>query len=265
MNDTPASSKPMMPKGLLTFDHHVDFLNAYESGLQNHIADSYRSISDLGVFDNAKSVLSIGIGAGNLECLGAKEHGYRLSYIEPSPPMRKKLQENIRAHGIESLIGDEYHCLFEDFEPVDAYDLILSLDSWYRIGADKEMLEKALNLRSKGGKLLIQGLTRDKQIYWMLDDFRGLISSDELSQWATQNGFRHEYFTSTYRIPIENLIIDGELTDAYRNYAAFVYGKRWAELSAAEIDKARKVVIDLEKDGGIEKYFGHLLFTDVAS
>lgn len=254
---------PYQSRRLLTFDHHFDFLSAYEGGLQNHAADSYRAICDLGVFDNAKSVLSIGIGAGNVECLGAKDYGYRLNYIEPSPPMRRALQEKIRTLGIESLIGEGHHCAFEDFVPVDTYDLVLSLDSWYRIGTDKEMLAKALRLRSKGGKLLIQGLTRDKQVYWILDDFRNLIAAEELSQWAKQAAFDHEYFTSTHRIPIERLIIDDEFTDTYRSYVAFVYGKRWADLSAAEIYKAENALIDLDRGGFIEKHFGYLLFTDV--
>ena len=58
--------------------------------------------------------------------------------------MIEAIRQNIAGYGISRQISAEYTCEFEAI-PTDAtYDLILSLDSWYLIGRNRENLQKAL-------------------------------------------------------------------------------------------------------------------------
>ena len=168
------------------FHPHRGFLDAYDVQILNHADHLEPILRDRGILDRVSTVFSIGIGAGHLECQLARELGFSLAYVERSPPMIEAIRQNIAGYGISRQISAEYTCEFEAI-PTDAtYDLILSLDSWYLIGRNRESLQKALALRATGGRLLIQLMTSHKQLYWELDQVRGLMASQELSSAETE-------------------------------------------------------------------------------
>ena len=76
------------------------------------------------------------------------------------------------------------------------------------IDVDRGALEKALCLRATGGKLLIQLMNQDRQLYWQLDQVRGLLSSNNLHAWASDLGFEHHYFEHSHWVPLPQLVVD---------------------------------------------------------
>ena len=240
---------------------HRGFLASYETGILNHVDNLEPVFNDHGILDRVTTCLSIGIGAGNLECQLVQKHGMRLSYVEPSDLMADAIHETIARHGIAANIDEEIFSTFEEASFKKSYDLILSLDSWYRIGCNRQSFEKALRLRAPHGRLLVQLLTREKQIYWALDESRNLIAAEELSSWALSEGFEHEYIEQMHKTPCSRLISDvSQPTKGFEEFVSFAVGQHWQDLNEIERRKAIRAVHDLEQDGCIETYYGFMLF-----
>ena len=239
---------------------HEEFLASYETTILNHAEYLEPLLRDRGIFRDVSTVLSIGIGAGHLECQLVRKSGIALSYVERSQPMIEAIRRNMERYGLSQNVVEAFEGSFEDAPIEHTYDLVLSLDSWYHIGRHKTALEKALSLRAPGGRLLIQLMNQDRQLYWVLDQVRGLMSSNDLSAWALEQGFEHGYFEHSHWVPVSRLAVDGRPTDGFKHFVAFAKGQAWDELSDAERDEAVDAVHTLQRDGALETRHGYLLF-----
>lgn len=240
---------------------HDELLASYDTTVLNHASTLEPVLRNRGILDGVRSLLSLGIGAGHLECQLVRQTGISFSYVERSEPMIAAVEANIAAHEIESRVLKRYHDSFET-APIDGeYDLVLSLDSWYHIACDRKELDKALRLRALGGHLLIQLMSADRQLYWELDRVRGLISSNDLHGWATEEGIEHEYFEHSHWTPLSKLIVDGMPTTGFKHFVAFAKGIIWEELGESEREESIRVAEVLEVEGRLETRHGYLVFT----
>ena len=244
----------------MAYNAHNGFLASYETGILNHAEHLEPLFREREILRGVSTMLSIGIGAGNLECELVRRHGISLSYIERSPPMIEAVRKNIEHHGIGESVDDVFVGSFEDIRIDTIYDLILSLDSWYHMGRNLPALEKALRLRAEGGRLLIQLMSQDRQLYWILDQVRGLMCSNDLSTWAREKGFDHDYFECSRWIPTSRLIPNEQPTEAFKHFVAFAKGQSWDQLPDNERHEAIQAVNSLQRDGAIETRHGYLLF-----
>jgi SAM-dependent methyltransferase len=239
---------------------HESFLASYEAGILNHADRLGPILRDLCSIKNPSTVLSIGIGAGFTECMLARDNDWLMSYVEPSALMRDAVRRTIDRFNIRSHIADEFPCTFEEMHTVKRYDLIIALDSWYRIGCRQTALQKALDLRSAGGTLIIQLLTRRHQLYWMLDQANDLIAAEELSRWATEQGFTHSCRESIHKVAVTDLIVRDTATHAYQHFVSFAKRRNWDDIGDDEKAQAIAAVRSLEHDGFISTNYGYLIF-----
>lgn len=239
---------------------HDELLASYDTTVLNHASSLEPLLREKGLLKGVRSLLSLGIGAGHLECSLARETGMKLSYVERSESMIAAVEMNIASHGIEPCMVDRFHESFETASITGTYDLVLSLDSWYHIGRSRATLEKALRLRSPDGRLLIQLMSADRQLYWELDRVRGLISSNDLHTWVLGERLTHEYFEHSHWTPLNNLISEDGPTDGFKHFVAFAMGVPWDYLSAVQRDEAVRVVYDLQSGNRLETRHGYLLF-----
>ena len=157
-------------------------------------------------------------------------------------------------------VADSFQESFESAHIDERYDLILSLDSWYLIGRNRAALDKALDLRATGGRLLIQLMSANRQFYWVLDQVRNLLSSNDLHAWVLEEGLEHEYFEHSHWVPLSKLVVGGQPTEGFKHFAAFAKGEPWDEFSDEAREEATQAAHDLQCEGRIETRHGYLLF-----
>ncbi len=242
------------------FDVHAEMLGAYESRLLNQPEWLESVLSRKGVLESLGSIFSLGIGPGGFESkLLAMYPGSRLSYVERNLTVLKELDRNLRRYRVEERIQNGFIDSFEHIADPDRYDLVLSLDSWYHIGKNEELLAKALKMRRAGGKLLIELMTK-QSLYWSLDRTRGLPSAEEISVWATDKGFEHEYFEEGLTTEYSTLIDKDGPKDPFKRFVAFATGSHWDEMTHASRERAVDSLIAANEDGIVRTTYGFLLF-----
>lgn len=106
-------------------------------------------------------VLSIGCGMGEIEISMYENFKFHLYALDASKVYLKVMQSLLD----QKFRADEgnikvLHHKFEHFSTDKKFNLILSIHSWYGFGLEKSILDKALNLLSPGGYLLIQVISR---------------------------------------------------------------------------------------------------------
>ncbi len=193
----------------------------------------YAYLVDSGVVDDVSTILSIGSGDGEVEIRLAKETERRIGIIEPSPMFFDRFVVNARDAGIWDLMLEARRQSFQEFQPVRAYDLVLSLFSWFAFEFDRQLLAKALSCRTATGKLLIclQAEACPSARISAVSRSSGInLTSEALSAWATSAGFEHEYDVYHGIVPAERFVMHGELTQTGKDFVAFVAATPWNEL-----------------------------------
>lgn len=201
-----------------------------------------------GLLDGARSLLTIGGGAGALEVELAKSHGIRVSYVEPNLEQANVFRDNARRAGIERLVDDVHLGPIQTFKPKARLDLILSLHSWFAVGPDPAAARVIASWLTPNGHLFAvmssetSGLSRALQVKRTF--------AEAISRSWNAGGLRHRLFQTEYHIPIDLLLVDGRLTDIARNWCAYKAKSSWDRLSS-ERQQAIFDYINSFKDAGL--------------
>jgi SAM-dependent methyltransferase len=209
------------------FLHHPEIYQAFERVVAH--AENFHAELSVRKLIPVPSVLSIGSGAGALEARLAREHGTRLAVVEPSRQLLAAFSAKLG-----SLAADIFPGPFQDYHPRERYDLVLSIHSWYALGMDRGLLERALSCVKAGGKLFVTVMGGASVIRQIGDaagrDLVTGLCAEQLSEWARKEGFPHAFWMNHRRVPAR-LLLDpqGELTELGRGFAAFPCVAPWEE------------------------------------
>src|SRR5262245_44693278 len=109
-------------------------------------------------------------------------------------------------------------------------------------GTDRRMLEKALDLLSDRGRFFLVINSQHFGFKHALRDNCPVLTSEFLSEWASQEGVAHERFTVRPLIPLETYIRDGRATPELDCYVAFLNHVPLASLSNEIREKSVRIV-----------------------
>lgn len=222
---------------------------------------TYRKVlNDRHLLQGVRSVLSIGAGEGQLEAQLARDSGVHLGYIDRAESVLQAFNRLAQESRIEHLIIERHLGSFESYRAEREYDLVIAIHSWYSIWDNQQMLQKALDLVSAGGRLLISLTSQEdhfKQQVW-----QDPLWAEALSAWAQSEGLAHEFFTHTISLPLDGFFCNGELTEEVRTYVGFLNRVEWGDLPRSTRYRARDFLIDRQSGGTIEKVDGCLIFGD---
>lgn len=225
----------------------------------------YTFLADHGFLDTTSTILSIGSGEGEVELKIAKESEIEIGVVEPSKILFDQMMTNARDADVESNLLEAHQQSFEKFQPARKYDLVLSLFSWFAFGFDQRLLTKALSCRNPTGKLLIclQSESSPSTKISAMSRSSGInLTSEALSTWASDKGFRHEFDIYHGTVPAKRFILHGELNQTGRDLTSFLTATPWNELT----DDARSVALDslhqAYHEDVIDFQCGCLIFSD---
>lgn len=237
------------------------YYRIYEKFIRNDVI-FYQIFKDHGLLGGVSSLLSIGSGEGKLEIQLAKELGIKLGYIDLSEFASRIFNAQAEANDVEHLIIERHYDTLQTFESQYQYDLVISIHSWYRIGNDRILLQKALDLVRPGGKLFISVSSRDDELRKELSQYtQDLIAGEDFSEWASSEGFEHECFTHTLPIPIKDFFCEGNLTGEAKDLIGFLNKKSWDELPDEFKMKAQQILCSRQPQGSVSRVDACLLFS----
>ncbi len=216
-----------------------------------------------GVLDGAASVLSIGPGDGAVEVELMRKSNLHLGFVEPSKLFYDQCLAGIKAAGFEERITEACNASFQDYESSESYDVVLSLFSWFALGFDRDMLEKALRCVKPGGRLLIciQAESSPSTLISAASRSDGIsLTSEALSRWASEEGFAHRYEVYHGLVPAEQYLDDGGLTEAGRDLVSFISATLWEDIPSALKQTALKAMQDANDGTHIDLAGGCLIF-----
>lgn len=217
-----------------------------------------------GILDGAESMLSIGPGDGVVEVALMQQRGLRLGFIEPSKLFFDQCLAGVQEAGLEAFLVEARNEAFQDYRSAERYDIVLSLFSWFALGFDRAMLEKALACVKPGGRLLIclQVEPSPSTIISAASRSEGIsLTSEKLSDWANAEGFAHDYDVYHGLVPTERYLKNGNLTEAGRDLTSFVSATPWEEIPQ-ELKSTALDAMQAASDGAhIDLAGGCLIFT----
>lgn len=230
----------------------------------HHAEDYYPLLQDQGLLDGISSLLSIGAGEGELEIKIAKEHGVFLGYVDPSDRRAKEFSLQAQEHGVESLTKETHVGTFQTFESHHQFDLVISVHSWYSIGFNRPILQKALDFLSPGGRLFITISSEEDVVKGNLSKREPQEIAENLSEWASSEGFKHDFFVHRVPLPVEDFFHDGCLSEEAKALIAFINRAKWDDLPNSLKDGARDLFLRHRPQGSVEKSQGCLVFASQA-
>lgn len=247
-------------------DFFTQFPEVYQRfhSIVDHSSNYLQDLSERGLLNGVRSVLSIGAGQGALELYLASQYGVKLGYIDPTPQFAKIYQEKLdeqklRSYACETVVGS-----FEEYTSDMLYDLVISIHSWYAFGRDRALLEKALSSLKPGGQCFITIVSHDS-VAWKLAQLGSSAdntadAAEGLSKWAQDIGCWHDYYINHRYIAYERLVQDGQLTEDGKSLS-LLHLKSWEELSQEIQAGFVEVLSDSAHDGLVDFQCGCLVFS----
>ena len=114
------------------------------------------ALLDLVSWEDARSLLSIGGGKGLVEAsLLRNSPQAKISYLDPSPEQCEKFRQYLRQENLLERVEHVAEITFQDYKTNQKFDRILSIFSWYFMGANKHQLTKLLDLLTSSGAACI--------------------------------------------------------------------------------------------------------------
>lgn len=246
-------------------EYFTQFPDAYAKVVSsfNRTETLYHYLVEKGLLDDGSTILSIGPGDGEVEIRLAKEWKQQLGIVEPARLLFDQFMSNAQTAGIQSGLLDVQQQSFEEFQTDRKYDLVLSLFSWFAFGFNRQLLEKALSYRTTTGKLLIclQSETCPSTRISAVSQSTGInLTSEALSEWATREGYAHEYDLYHGYVPTARFLVEGELTQTGKDFASFVSATPWDELPGKIKSVALDSLLRVQQGDQIDFACGCLIF-----
>jgi len=248
-------------------DYGKKFL-ASESEEGGSYAIVYPALKKFRLLQEGMSLLSIGGGSGRLEVQVALDYKAKIGFVDPSTNLYGSFWSRVRKANIVNQIQEKFLGSFQEFESKYSYDLIISIHSWYFIGCDKELLDKALGLMARDGKLLIVlcsasdwsiPLKRCLQNN-MFSEGQNTFTLEDLSEWTRGLNYRYEILEISSETPLEQFIVNGEFTDYAKSRLAYHRRKEWSEFGSDLQTRCKMMILEKEKNGILHDQWGGLLF-----
>lgn len=223
----------------------------------------YSLLHEQGLLQGRSSVLSILGGTGHLESILAKKHGFSVGYIDPSPTLSQLFQKRFQEEGLEQKIVEFHPAPFETFSSNRQYDLIIAIHSWHHIGHQASELQKALQLLSPQGLLLLsinsqQAFTvRLRKAFPLIDP---TVTAEDLSRWATELGYPHSYIESHKNRDIFQLIDRKGFTKQGKAWLSDVFCQEYENFTEETKQSMYQFFIQAKTQKTDWEVFGSLLF-----
>jgi SAM-dependent methyltransferase len=227
------------------FQQYPDIYRGFHE-VVGHAPNFYQQLQKLNLL-NARTVLSIGSGEGELEHNIAKKHNTKIGVIEPNPHFMKKYSQQMKESHLENFCLESFLGTFQDYKPHNPYDLVISVHSWYAMGLNTDLLKKALKCLRPGGKLFITIISHKNPVwkiaYLVDNDSAGHISGESLSEWANAQGISHQYIENKNRIPRSKVFSEGDnFTRLGELFACFPTFNTWNNLEQVTRDEIIKII-----------------------
>ena len=114
------------------------------------------ALLDLISWEDAQTFLSIGGGKGLVEAsLLRNSPQARIWYLDPSPEQCEEFRQYMQQENLLERVEHVAEKTFQEYKTNQNFDRILSIFSWYFIGANSHSLTRLLNLLTPGGAACI--------------------------------------------------------------------------------------------------------------
>lgn len=204
------------------------------------------ALLDLVSWEDARSLLSIGGGEGLVEAsLLRNSPRARISYLDPSPEQCEKFRQYMQQKNLLERVEHVAEMTFQEYKTNQKFDRILSIFSWYFMGADKDQLTRLLDLLTPSGAACIV-LPNTSSIF---ADFTRSMSPDKQMTLVGENvldvlnSMDCDVIQHTHTKWLDtNDLLDGEFaSEASLAFAAFVAMQPITTFTPAE----KKNIVDL--------------------
>lgn len=250
---------------------YLSYLTQYPDRYQSFSALTERTpnlcsyIQEQRLFEVGNSFFSIGSGEGELEIALAQAYQSTFEVLEPVPLFVDNFKAIANAHNLTDQLSGIHQMPFESFEVKQQFDRVLSIHSWYGFGFDTKLLNKALSMVKPGGHLFINLMSKKSPVYDLsnMSYSDGIdLCSENLSEWATNAGFIHQFnWESAVRPATLFFEEDGQLTLKAKNFASFLMASAWNDLSCKEQTRVHDIFYNYRNHDSIHIVSGCLLFT----
>jgi len=213
-------------------------------------ADAQTSVLlDLISWEDVRSFLSIGGGKGLVEAsLLRNSPRAKIWYLDPSPEQCEEFRQHMQQENLLERVEHIAEKTFQEYKTNQKFDRILSIFSWYFIGANKHSLTRLLDLLTPSGVACIvlpntgsifadftRSMSPERQMTLVGDEVLGTLNS--LDCVVIQH-------THTKWLAIDDLF-DGEFaSEASLAFAAFVAMRPIKTFTPAE----KQDIVDLLND-----------------
>jgi SAM-dependent methyltransferase len=211
----------------------------------------YSFFEKRGLLENVTSWFGLGAGAGALELIVTSNLNVEIGFLDPSENLVSLFNKRINSAALNHRVR-EIHCdYFQDIKLEKSYDLIVSLHSWYYIGLNADLLQKALDGLMPQGKLIIIVIHPDSFIADFIREYRtnqnseNPITSDQISNWANSLGFKHKYLEEIHQVTKERYINNNQLTLNGKNFVSYTSRMDWNSITP---DIQKEIFSFLEKN-----------------
>jgi SAM-dependent methyltransferase len=205
------------------------------------------------------SLFSIGPGRGELELALCKDFGCRVGYVETYPPYFKAVTDQFRHAKLDEHIIEKHQGAYQTFVPQQHYDLILSVHSWYSFGYDQDLIQRTLNALSPEGSFILT-ITSAEDFFFTNTLKKQEFSAEDLSRWATEQGFSHDLNLLRQSVPATTLVTNGALTKDAKNIISFLKGKLWRKIPQADRQQIEQRLLQAAQEDNVERVYGLLHF-----
>ncbi len=224
---------------------HRTLFEAFLQLVDDSEAQTY-ALLDLLSWEEARSLLSIGGGKGLVEAsLLRNSPRAKISYLDPSREQCEEFRQHMKDENLLERVEDVAETTFQAYKTNQKFDRILSIFSWYFIGANQDMLKRLLDLLTPGGAACIvlpntgsifadftRSMSPDKQMTLVGEDVREVLNSMDCKV------IQHSH---TKWLATKDLF-DGEMaSEASLAFAAFVAMRPMTTFTPAE----KKKIADL--------------------
>ena len=169
------------------------------------------------------------------------------------------MEKRFRAAGLGERILERHRGPYQDFIPRHRYALILAIHSWYSFGYNAELLRRTMDALAPGGTFILT-VTCAEDFFFRNAVKQQTFSAEELSQWAIEQGYENELHRLRMPVPASALVTDGALTEDAKGTIAFLMGRLWHKIPAAERQDIEQRFMAAADRGGFERVYGLLHF-----
>ena len=200
-----------------------------------------RALLELAPWEGVRSLLSVGGGEGLAEAeLLRHAPDADIWYLDPSLEQAAAFRAHLDASGLSSRVRGVAQSTFQGFETSHRFDRIVSMFSWFFVGADEPELRKLLGLLAPGGMALIvlpgrESIEADLNDALSPDRNTTLVSQD-LVAGLERIGRTADLHSFTKWLGNDEMFVDAAPSEASLAFAAFVAMRPINELTAEEIE-----------------------------